>query len=210
MPHNSAFATQGRAQDALRWGGRTAVAWGPHSPVGGNTGPQLQQAVNLAKGQLGNQLVNAHWRWPLTWQTLVCIVPQFSPDEVGAMVVRLDWTLGSGDAQNTFQTFYTVSLDPTTGLYTSVIDTETILPGADVQVVLGALLPVAEASGLPALTTTSVDVLDIGVFVAPQTEAHALLLLLEGFSKDERFGAGEREGGWMPPGFNEEPLGYRR
>ena len=207
MPHDTAFATQARAADTLRWGGRTSLAWGPTSAIKGNAQANLNQAVNNARGKLGSQLVNAHWRWPLTWRTLVCLRPQFAPDETGTVVVRIDWTVGSGDAQQTFSTFYPLS--PTSGVgYEDVVDTSVVLPGADVQVELsqgGIFVPSGEGHSL---VTASVDMLEVGVFVAPITEPHAGLHVAE--SMGALVDANRQDGTWMPPGFTPEQLGYRR
>jgi len=206
VPHDSAFASQARAQDTLRWGGRTNVSWGPQSSVGGNSLGNLQTALNNANGNLGKQLVNAHWRWPLAWQTLIVIRPFFAADETGSVVVRIDWTVGSGDAQETFSTYYTVAPDPVTGIYEDVIDTTVPLPACDVMVQVGAFLFVTGEG--KTLSTASVDTLEVAVFVAPTTEPHAALHLLD--LLDEQDKTGRREGGWMGPGFHEEPLEYRR
>jgi len=202
MPHDQAFARQARAADTLRWGGRTSLAWGPKSPAGGNANVNLQAALNAARGKLGSQLVNAHWRWPIQWKTLVCLVPQFAPDETGSVDVAVTWTIGSGDAQQSFQTNYTVGPP-----YLTVLDNTVDLPAADVQVTLaqGALTQTPGEG--KTLSTASVDFLEVAIFVAPVTEAHALLHLAE--SLEALLGA-TREGGWMPPGFHPEPLGYDR
>ena len=206
--HDSIFATQARAADTLRWGGRTALAWGPTSAAGGNAQVNLDRAIAAAKGKLGSQLVNAHWRWPLTWRTLVCIRPQFAADETGTVTVKLDWTIGSGDAQQTFSMFYVLS--PTTGVgYEDIVDSTLLLPAADVQVTLaapgGIFVPGGEGHSL---VTTSVDMLEIGVFVAPVTEPHAGLHAADVATAIDD--ANRQDGTWMGPGFLPEPLGYRR
>jgi len=210
MPHDQAFATQARAADTLRWGGRTSLSWGPHSAVGGNSQGALNQAVILARGNLGSQLVNAHWRWPVTWRTLVCLRPQFAPDETGSLVIRVDWTIGSGDAQQTFSTFYTMAPSINGTGYNDVIDTSVVLPACDIQVTmgLGGLL-VPSGEGVSGPNTASVDALEVGVFVAPYTEVHTPLHVAEMMSAMAE--ANRQDGTWMPGNqFNEEPLGYRR
>jgi hypothetical protein len=208
MPgHDSTFATQARAADTLRWGGRTAVTWGPTSAAGGNAQANLNKAV-LQANHLGVQLVNAHWRWPLTWQTTVILTPQFAPDEGGTVIVRIDWILGSGDAQQNFSTFYTMAPQPGTGLYRSVVDSTTILAGCDLQAKLGTGSIATTGGEVPGPGTTTQDTLEIGVFVAPYTESHALLHAAE--NSGALVDANRRDETWMPPGFLPEPLGYRR
>lgn len=205
--HDSTFATQARAADTLRWGGRTSLSWGPSSPAGGNNQTQLNSAINRARGKLGSQLVNAHWRWPLSWRTLVCIRPQFAPDETGTVTVRLDWTIGSGDAQQTFSMFYVLS--PTAGVgYEDLVDPTLILPAADVQCTLSLGGIFAPDTDTHPISTATVDMLEIGVFVAPYTEPHAGLHMAE--SAGALVDANRQDGTWMPPGFNPEELGYRR
>lgn len=204
MPHGHSFASQGRAQDTLRWGGRTGLTI--QNPAGG-AAAALAKALANAQGQQGKQLVNAHWKWPLTWNTLVCIRPIMAPDETGSVIVNLAFTIGSGDAQQTFIASYTVA-GP--GPYLSTIDTSLYLPACDVMVAVDSMGVPNEGGGPAPLNTTGTDVLEVGVFVAPFTEPHSALHLLEGFARDERFEQGDRDGGWMPPGFNPETLGYKR
>ena len=206
MPHDLATSPQHRAQDTLRWGGRTSLVWGPASPAGGNSNANMQNALNLANGNLGRQLVNAHWRWPLAWQTLVVMQPQFAADETGAVVVSIEWTIGSGDAQLTFSSSYTLAPTPVSGVYASIIDPTIFIPACDIMVQVKSLVAAPGDGKGP--NTATVDSLDIGVFVAPQTEPHATLHLLEHW--DKYLDSGNREDGWMPPGFNPEPLGYTR
>lgn len=204
--HRGGFPTQGHAADTLRWGSRNNIAI---VDPGGNSAtlPTLYgQAVAIAQAAQGKQLVNAHWPWPLSWQTAVIINPQMAPDETGSVIVGVEFTIGSGDGNATWIATYTVSPP-----YNPIFDPyQGPIPAADVLVRVAYLAQVTETSGLTNLLSVNTDNLEVGVFAAPVTEAHALRHLLEGFSKDERFGAGEREGGWMPPGFHPEPLGYRR
>lgn len=201
-----ARALQHSAQDTVRWGDSFGIALGNPNA--------LAQALANAKAQRGAQLVNAHWRWPLTWQVAFILFPQFDPTETGSLTVRFAVTIGSGSSQMTFNRDVTVPASAT-HVYTTVVDTGLILPAQDL-LITPILITTPDGSPLG----SSGDTLEIGAFAAPQTEAHAMLQMLECLCRleenlcrlEEKMGGGadERRGDWMPPGFTPEPLAYGR
>lgn len=194
---------QARAQDTLRWGGMFGMSF-----AAAPTNPSLADDFARAQAHSGLQLVNAHWRWPLSWRLALVIVPRFDPTETGSVTVTYDVTIGSGDAQMTFTRALLVAANAG-GTYDPVIDNVLALPACDLLIrARGLLMPDNAPLGGP-------GALEIGAFVAPETEPHTALAMLECLCRIEgRGGAApgidERVGDWMPPGFTPEPLRYGR
>jgi len=174
----------GSAHDTLRWGDSHTFT-GLASYFSDTSVPSL----------FSRQMIAAHWRWPLSWNLWVAIVPSFEAETTGIITITLQTTIGIGQAIATFPIVYTLS--PTSGVYLPITD-QKLIPAQDLQII--AQLDATEA------TKGVNDNLTIGVFVAPQTEPHAMTHLLDKMVHGER----PEEVQWMPPGFNEAPMGYRR
>lgn len=182
---------QHRAQDTLRWGGMFGV------PVNGVITPT--QSLAEARARSGSQLVNAHWRWPLTWSIALLVTPM---GVTGDISVQFEIIIGAGDAKQ------------------SILRTVTVLNGAtDTTVDNTLFLPACDILIQPKLITstdshpiTGPGTIEIGAYAAPETEAHAMLEMLSCLCRIEGAGnADQRQaGGWMPPGFYPEPLQYGR
>jgi hypothetical protein len=194
--HNLAAPEQARAQDTLRWGGMFSVA----IPVGPSQAT-LDQAVREAAAHSGKQLVNAHWRWPLAWRVALLVTPQQITGDVN---VQFEIIVGSGDAQQRILRTVTVS----NGSIDTAVDNALALPACDL--LIRAVTITTEGEGGHPIAGPGY--VEIGAFVAPETEPHAMLHMLECLGKmcGGAEGAGHRDGGWMPPGFTPEGLGYGR
>ena len=179
-------SAQQSAQDTLRWGDSKTFA-----------NLSTTENVNLSS----KQLVAAHWRWPLTWKLMVAVVPAMVAAETAIFTLAIRVTVGSGQGTTTVK-LPLIFVAPSAGPGSAYLDQTFFfdIPAQDIQVE-ALLTGTANQPG---------DSVTVGVYVAPVTEAHAMTHMLDGFAKDERFGRGEREGGWMPPGFHPEPLQYGR
>jgi len=197
------------SQDTVRWGDRLTVTW----DANGKSNAGLATALGKALGRQGKQLVNAHWRWPLNWQLALVLVPQFDPAETGIVRVAYQVSFGSGNSiilpfVESIQGTGTAASNATL----SLLDTSVLLPAQDIQVTVTGLTTDVD-SGHP---LQSGGGLQIGAFVAPQTEPHAMLEALACLCRLEGSSGGvdQRHGDWMeggiPPGFHPEPLGYKR
>jgi hypothetical protein len=183
---------QHRSQDNLRWGDVKTI------PT--FTGANIARAIVASQSQ-GRQLVTAHWKWPMTWQCLFVVVPQFGPTETGEVDVDYNVTVGCGGGMITFQRRVVIP-NSAISVYPTVIDDTLVLPAQDIQIDL-ALLSTPDSRSF-----TGPGALVVGAFVAPVTESHALAHMLDCMCTDqENRKAGE---GWMPPGFTPTPLGYGR
>jgi hypothetical protein len=170
------------ALDTLRWGDTGDF-------VIPGTGPETTPRVS-------KQLVQASWRWPLTWAVQFNMVPNFSATETATFVATFLVTVGVGQATFTYPQVYTFA--PAAGVYSPIRDQQ-LIPAENLQIILTSLTGVK--------TTTTQENFAFAVFAAPMTEPHAMTELLE----EVRGGrARPRENGWMPEGFNPEPLEYRR
>ena len=94
--HALAAPGQARAQDTLRWGSLLNVT----VPQGNPNQTALNLALMNAFGKQGKQLVNAHWRWPLSWRVALMVTPV---DVTGDILVQFAITVGSGDGQQTLR-----------------------------------------------------------------------------------------------------------
>jgi hypothetical protein len=174
---------QQSAQDTLRWGDVEAVTF---------------TAFPSATDQLTKQLISARWRWPMTWKLAAAIRVNAPPGAANPITIAVETTLGSGQAQ---QTVFLSPLIVIPAPYLDVYMTFDV-PAQDIQCRARVMFAGEEIAGSFAV--------QIGLFTAPITEAHAMTHVADGLSKDERFENEARQGGWMPPGFNPEPLGYHR
>lgn len=196
MTSSTHIATPGqsRSQDTLRWGGMLGV---PIDATPSTAG--LTAAIAQAMAKSGSQLVNAHWRWPLTWGIALVLTPQGAI--AGDVSVQFAITIGSGDAQQTILRTVTIP----NGSADSAIDNALILPACDL-LIRPQVLTTTDSHPV-----TGPGSLEIGAFVAPQTEPHAMLEMLACMCRIEgASNADQRRDGWMGPGFNPEPLGYGR
>lgn len=182
---------QHRSQDTLRWGGM--IGLGVPAVFG-----SLAELLANASAHSGSQLVNAHWRWPLTWAVALCVTPR---GVTGDIAVQFEIILGSGDAQQSI--LRTVNV--LNGAVDTTVDNSLFLPACDILI-----RPKVLASD-DTHPLTGPGVIEIGAYVAPETEAHAMLEMLNCLCRLEGAGnADQRQGGWMPPGFYPEPLQYGR
>jgi hypothetical protein len=119
----------------------------------------------------------------------------FDGTESATFTVQLQITLGCGQAMAQFSIPYTLA--PTSGVYLPVYD-QKFLPAQDIQVGVSV-------QGTANATSPGKDTLLVGLFVAPQTEPHAMTMVLDKLDADD-----ERRDRWMREGFNPEHLQYGR
>jgi hypothetical protein len=170
----------GPATDTLRWGDTD------HRPIN-KTGPAEVVAFQ------SRQLVNAHWRWPLTWCVVTSIQPQMAAGEAGTFTVSIAFNVGLGQANSGFAIPFALTA---AGLYAPVFD-QRFIPAQDLQI---------NAFIVGTSTIAAQENIQISVWVAPMTEPHAMTHILERMGGDPPRG----EHSWMGPGFTPEPLEYRR
>jgi len=180
----------GSAHDTLRWGETQTLVVpvgfnGDVSPVPEGTTPPL----------VTKQMLAAHWRWPLSWVVTLIMQPAFNADETNTFYVQWQFTVGVGQAICTFYYLYTFA--PTGGLYTAQ-NVQLFTPAQDLQVNAALACPSGAVSSKP-------ESFNLAAFSAPVTEPHAMTHLL-----DKARGHAEEHVPWMPPGFNETDMGYRR
>jgi hypothetical protein len=175
----------GSSLDTLRWGDAETL-------LGLETLAGVETTFISSK-----QLAQAHWRWPLSWSFWAMFVPMFDSTERSTFTVITSVTLGVGQAQLTTEIRTDLPHDAA-NLYHPVNLAETF-PGQDIQVR-------CRVTGQATLTNPNgVNSLAIGVFLAPQTEPHAMteiLARLEGEPKEQVE--------WMREGFTPQELHYRR
>lgn len=200
-----ARSAQQSAQDTIRWGDRVAVTWG----AGGQSSAQLTAALQQALARRGKQITDMHWRWPCAFQLALVLTPQFAVNETGLLTVTYQITFGAGNNM-TFTRNVTIPASAAS-VYVSAIDTGLVLPAQHIQIT-----PVAIATGGEGSQIIAAGSVEIGAFVAPQTEVHAITEMLACLCRLEGANGGvdQRVNDWMegghPPGFHPEPLGYRR
>jgi hypothetical protein len=193
-----ARSDQARAQDTLRWGGVVPVNITQTGPSQAN----LDAALANAAGVSGKQLVNAHWRWPLTWSIALVLTAQ---NLTGDIFVTYEITMGSGDAQETIRRTINIA----NGQTDSTVDNVLRLPACDIMIRPTII------SSTDSHAIAGPGSLEICAFAAPETEPHAMLAMLDCMCRLEEKnndgqGVDQRQGDWMPPGFTPEPLRYRR
>ena len=163
------------AHDTLRWGD--------------TRGFQLS-AGEAATDTPTQQLVAAHWDYPITWTVLLVMTPQLTGAEVNPFTVTYNVTVGVGQGTHT----YPLTYDFIAGGFYAPISDQKFIPAQDLQI--NALL-----TGNP----SNNEGFQIGAFAAPMTEPHAMReigRILRGESQSHVQ--------WMPPGFHPEEMGYRR
>lgn len=175
--------------DTLRWGDTETLKIAP-----------TQNSGDFAVPQNTKQLIAAHWRWPLVWALRVIIRPQLDPAETATINLAVDVVVGSGQSQATARFLYNVA--PVAGVYPPINDLQ-FIPACDIQaeaLVLGSTALFVPNAGQSIIT---------GLFVAPQTEPHAMtriyeMLLEHGGGESVRF-LGQNPG--RP--FKDERLHYK-
>jgi hypothetical protein len=167
------------AQDTLRWGDVQSFAITTASQV---HEPQLLQS---------KQLINARWRWPMTWKLMFVVNAQLGPAETGTITVQFQLTTGVGGATIVF-ILDTVTIT-TSGTTVHFFD----MPAQEFNVT--TVVTIAN------IATTGTDVVEIGAFAGPWTESHAVTGMHDTITEGE-----ERVDQWMREGFYPEPLGYHR
>jgi len=168
----------GSAHDTLRWGETLTLPIPPGLSV---EGPPIS---------FNRQLIAAHWRWPLSWNCLVLITPQFNADETADLTLYLNATVGVGQAIAT--TVYEFDISSPYAPQQIPL----VIPAQDLQITASVSL---------GFLSKEPESLQLACFVAPVTEPHAMTHLL-----DKLRGEREEAVHWMPPGFNEAAMGYRR
>jgi hypothetical protein len=183
---------QARARDTLRWGDQFAFNFNP--------------TVLISPTQ-SSQLIATHWDYPLTWNVMFVGVPVLNSDETGALHLKFRVVVGVGQSQTSFIYPFSTTAGAPLGAegfnftgppYNAIMSLQQI-PAQDLQVT--SLLTV---SGLT--STSPSEQLVVGVYAAPIIESHTMRDLADRLAP----GQGERQGGWMPPGFTPEHLGYKR
>lgn len=168
------------AHDTLRWGDVESF--------------RMRSGENL--NVTSKQLLQAHWRWPLTWTVQFIALPSIDlVNETSTFTLTFRVTVGVGQAQITYPLVYTFA-PPT---FAQVVD-QKFIPAQDLQII-------ATLTGTVAALVKEESMV-VATFAAPMTEPHAMTHLL-----DHHEGAADRlqkAEHWMPPGFNEERLAYRR
>lgn len=175
--HSSAHTT-------LRWGDTETI-------VGGLNAPSTTEGSGQAASK---QLIAAHWRWPITWNCQFILIPSL-PGETQVFTVDLNIIIGVGQAMMGFDKLYT--LTRTAGVYLPIMDNFQ-LPAQDIQAKV-----FVNAQGAQTGTHNSIQV---GMFVAPMTEPHAMTMVLEELAR----GNSPDQARWMMEGFEPSPLAYRR
>jgi hypothetical protein len=180
--------------DTLRWGDTQTLAF---STVGAAfpTGPQATK-----------QLVHAHWRRPLTWKLLVNIQPSLPAVEAGTFQLIMRLTVGCGGGMQTIPIVFASA--PVAGVYAPILQFFDI-PAQDMQIAFDVNLAPATDDTLPHAWL-------FGAFVAPFTEpagstdtAALLGQMLQ--QQPSRADPDNQElPRWMPPGFDDGELRYRR
>jgi hypothetical protein len=163
--------------DTLRWGNIEVLNFPTPPPEGSN----------LLTTQ---QIVAAHWDYPLTWCVQIALIPQFNPAESTAFLLTLNCILGTGQGQMQIPFQYPFAAPP----YAPTFD-QKFFPAQDLQI----------SATLTGAFVTPSNSFQVGVFAAPfGGEPHVMKQILEHLRGDGRKGPQ-----WMPPGFNPEPLEYR-
>ena len=142
---------------------------------------------------VSKQLILARWRWPLTWKTCLIVVTQLGASETGTFDVDFQWNVGVGDNVTSFSL----------GKLAAIAASGTSVQFFDMPAQEFNIIATITAHNL---ATTTEDNFVVGALAAPWTEPHAMTHMLDHFAAGE----GERQDGWMPPGFEPEELGYHR
>lgn len=177
-------------QDTIRWGDRTDLTWKDNASL-----------LTAASKSTTRQLVNAHWRWPISWQTQFILVPQIAPGTTATFLFAFAVKSGAGSAQVNYHIYETLA--PTgAGPYLDLTDTTNILPARDIQISLESIIVLGEG-GIAGPCTC-----EVGVMVAPVTEPHATLLTMELLERlNPQYQPGGQQERWMN-GFHPEALYY--
>lgn len=146
--------------DTLRWGDSQVLVFGPFG------------AGEHAHPMTTKQLIAAHWRWPVVWGLRVIIRETgMDPAETATINLAVDVVVGSGQSQATARFLYNlVSTAP--GVYAPINDLQ-FIPACDIQA--GASILGSQALVVPGVQQN----IPVGLFVAPQTELHALTRIYE-------------------------------
>jgi|SRR5215472_11797878 len=178
--------------DTLRWGDTDSVTF---FTVGSGT-------LVLVKDT--KQLLHAHWERPLTWQLLVVITADLPVTEHGTFIVTLHLTIGVGGGMK--QVNIPITITPVAGAFAANI-TNIPIPAQDVQ-----LFATIDATGNTQETLP--ETWNLSAFIAPLTEP-------AGYTDTRNYIAGRPPHldldpdnaslpRWMPPGFDDGEVRYRR
>jgi hypothetical protein len=184
--------------DTLRWGDAFSFQFS-------NAATGRNATVNLNR-----QLAQARWRWPIQWGLRVIIVPHFNADEAGDVTVNVLVTVGSG--QNSTTAVFSYLVAPTAGVYPVCINDFQQIPASDVQVTAQLLTG--------QITSATLETLEVGIYLAPVTEPHAMTrmyeAMVEGKPEGKRWMQDYGEPSPQNPGtgiafpINPDPLHYQR
>lgn len=181
--------------DTLRWGdSATLDFFKPGQP---------------ATAQTTKQLVHAYWRRPLTWKLLVVARPQLPSTEGGTFHPVVNVTIGIGQSiSDTIPLVLTVA--PVAGVYSPVVQFFDI-PAQDIQV------NVSLDAGAGATQETDPEYWQFSAFAAPFTEPYGYTVVGDhllgpegGQHQTRRMPDQWQEPRWMPPGFDDGEIRYRR
>lgn len=169
----------GSSLDTLRWGDVESIA----VPAAGET---------LA--QFTKQLVQAHWRWPLTWQLQLSFHAELGTNvtETADFLFDVEFTVGAGQAKMTYVETFTM----TNASGYADVAVSRALPAQDLQLRVFARSSKAVVQAAQLI---------IGAMVAPITEPHVMIEMLDNLE-----GQRHDQVEWMREGFHPQPLHYRR
>lgn len=158
--------------------------------------------------QKTKQLVHAYWRRPLTWKVLVYVVPQLPAAESGTFTATLLAVIGIGQSVSPLIAI-PITVAPTAGVYAPVMQTFD-LPAQDIQLQFALDASAATQEEAP-------EFWNFAAFAAPLTEPQGYTVVGDMLAGPD--GARDQtrrmpdqfaEPRWMPPGFQDGTLRYRR
>lgn len=172
----------GAHQPVLRWGDSETIKLVSSGGITSGLGTQTRQ------------LVQGHWKWPITWNVQLIAIPKFGGDETGTVFVQWPITIGVGQAQTTIlyplSSTSLPSATPANGLYAEGMFWAT--PSALQVFGFASYTPLVAEFNISAeniqinaqefngvLTTASTDYMELAAYIAPITEPHVLEAMLE-------------------------------
>jgi hypothetical protein len=183
--------------DTVRWGDQQTLLFTPNL-----AGPAALIGVTATK-----QLVNAHWRRPCTWKLLVSIQPFMPSIEASTFHPQMNLFVGCGGANVTIPVAFTVA--PAAGVYSPILQFFD-LPAQDIQVNFQVSMAGASDDTFPHSWL-------FAALAAPFTEPDGYTMTSEYIkqlipSLDSRAvdPANRQLPHWMPPGYEDGELRYRR
>ena len=157
---------------------------------------------------VSKQLLQAHWQRPLLWKVLTVIRPDIPAGENVTFIVTVTLNIGVGQAS--IQAPFTYTFAPVGGVYAPQVIFQDI-PAQDIQ---GQVSVAVSGGGSP--TVPAGDAFYVALLAAPFTEPRAVTdmrdLFLASLPPRGDALADNSQGGmrWMPPGFDDGEVRYRR